>query len=61
MEEFTKNKSEEIYHEPHERGANLDGKEIYYKYVCSRKIKGSGVVLQRLGFGLYDKITDKNP
>ena len=41
-------KYEEIYHEPHEQGANLDSGEINYKYACSRYIEGSGVFVRYL-------------
>jgi len=27
-----------FYHEPHEQGANLESKEIYYKYASSREV-----------------------
>ena len=55
------NNSKEIYHEPHEQGANLESGEIYYKYALSKKREGSGVFVRKLSVELHDKITNKNP
>jgi hypothetical protein len=53
-------RKEEIYHEPHEQGANLESGEIYYKYTHSRKRGIKGFSPKTRG-KLYDKITDRNP